>query len=66
MKAVTASLLFLCVLLDFHSPRRPLPGVQDYYNRKGLVSNTAQHKQVFYVLQKFHAEIKEKGGPTAH
>ena len=54
------------VLMDFHSPRRPLPGVQDYYNRKGLVSNTGQHKQAFYVLQKFYAEMKEKGGPTAH
>ena len=32
------------VLMDFHSPRRLLPGTQDYYNRKGLVSNhgTAQ------------------------
>jgi beta-glucuronidase len=43
------------VLMDFHSPRRLLPGVQDYYNRKGLVSNTGQHKKVFYVLQKFYA-----------
>jgi beta-glucuronidase len=47
------------VLMDFHSPRRLLPGVQDYYNRKGLVSNTGQHKQAFYVLQKFYREMKE-------
>jgi len=47
------------VLMDFHSPRRLLPGVQDYYNRKGLVSNTGQHKQVFYVLQKFYREMKQ-------
>jgi beta-glucuronidase len=47
------------VLMDFHSPRRFLPGVQDYYNRKGLVSNTGQHKQAFYVLQKFYGEMKE-------
>jgi len=47
------------VLMDFHSPRRPLPGIQDYYNRKGLVSNTGQHKQAFYVLQKFYQEIRE-------
>jgi beta-glucuronidase len=45
--------------MDFHSPRRFLPGVQDYYNRKGLVSNTGQHKQAFYVLQKFYGEMKE-------
>jgi beta-glucuronidase len=54
------------VLMDFHSPRRQLPGIQDYYNRKGLVSNTGQHKQAFYVLQKFYAEVKEKGVLVAH
>lgn len=47
------------VLMDFHSPRRLLPGIQDYYNRKGLVSNTGQHKQVFYVLQKFYRQMME-------
>jgi beta-glucuronidase len=47
------------VLMDFHSPRRFLPGIQDYYNRKGLVSNTGQHKQAFYVLQKFYREMKD-------
>ncbi len=46
------------VLMDFHSPRRLLPGTQDYYNRKGLVSNTGQHKQAFYVLQKFYREME--------
>jgi beta-glucuronidase len=46
------------VLMDFHSPRRLLPGTQDYYNRKGLVSNTGEHKQAFYVLQKFYREMK--------
>ena len=47
------------VLMDFHSPRRVLPGIQDYFNRKGLVSNTGQHKQAFGVLQKFYGEMKE-------
>ncbi len=46
------------VLMDFHSPRRLLPGIQDYYNRKGLVSNTGRHKQAFYVLQKFYQELE--------
>jgi len=46
------------VLMDFHSPRRFLPGVQDYYNRKGLISNQGQHKQAFYVLQKYYREIE--------
>jgi beta-glucuronidase len=47
------------VLMDFHSPRRVLPGIQDYFNRKGLVSNVGEHKQAFYVLQKFYRELKE-------
>jgi len=46
------------VLMDFHSPRRLLPGIQDYYNRKGLVSNLGQHKQAFYVLQKYYRELE--------
>jgi beta-glucuronidase len=44
------------VLMDFHTPRRPLPGIQDYYNRKGLISNRGQRKQAWYVLQKFYRE----------
>jgi beta-glucuronidase len=46
------------VLMDFHSPRRLLPGTQDYYNRKGLISNLGQHKQAFDVLQKFYREME--------
>ena len=46
------------VLMDFHSPRRFLPGIQDYYNRKGLISNLGEHKQAFYVLQKFYRELE--------
>ena len=45
------------VLMDFRSPRRPLPGVQDYYNRKGLISDRGQRKQAFYTLQKFYREL---------
>ena len=44
------------VLMDFRSPRRFLPGIQDYFNRKGLVSDRGQKKQAFYVLQKFYRE----------
>ena len=46
------------VLMDFRSPRRQLPGVQDFYNRKGLISNQGQHKQAFYVLQKYYQELE--------
>jgi beta-glucuronidase len=39
------------ILVDFRSPRRPLPGVQDGWNRKGLVSNDGTKKQAFGVLR---------------
>jgi beta-glucuronidase len=42
------------VLADFRSPRRPLPGVQDGWNRKGLISDKGEKKQAFYVLQDFY------------
>jgi len=44
------------VLMDFRSPRRLLPGIQDYHNRKGLISDRGERKKAFYVLQKFYAE----------
>jgi len=44
------------VLMDFRSPRRTLPGIQDYFNRKGLFSDRGQRKQAFYVLQKYYRE----------
>ena len=44
------------VLMDFRSPRRTLAGIQDYFNRKGLLSDRGQRKQAFYVLQKFYRE----------
>jgi beta-glucuronidase len=42
------------ILTDFRSPRRPLPRVQDFYNRKGLISNRGERKLAFYVLQSFY------------
>ena len=44
------------ILMDFRSPRRTLAGIQDYYNRKGVISDRGQRKQAFYVLQKFYQE----------
>ena len=49
------------VLMDFRSPLRMLPGVQDYHNRKGLVSNRGQRKLAFYTLQKFYRKMAEAG-----
>ncbi len=39
------------ILMDFRSPSRQLPGVQDYFNRKGLISDQGQKKAAFGVLQ---------------
>ena len=44
------------VLMDFRSPNRPLSGIQDEFNRKGLISDQGQKKQAFYVLQKAYKE----------
>jgi beta-glucuronidase len=38
------------ILKDFRSPRRQRPGLQDGWNRKGLVSETGQKKMAFGVL----------------
>jgi beta-glucuronidase len=39
------------ILVDFRSPRRPLPGIQDGWNRKGLVANDGTRKQAFGILR---------------
>jgi beta-glucuronidase len=49
------------VLMDFRSPLRMLPGVQDYHNRKGLISNRGQRKLAFYTLQKFYKKLGDAG-----
>ncbi len=47
------------ILMDFRSPRRPLAGVQDFFNRKGLYSNTGEKKKAFYILQQFYNSIND-------
>jgi beta-glucuronidase len=44
------------VLMDFRSPVRQLPGVQDGFNRKGLVSDQGMKKKAFFVLQKAYQD----------
>jgi beta-glucuronidase len=44
------------ILMDFRSPNRPLQGIQDEFNRKGLVSDQGKKKLAFYVLQKAYTE----------
>ncbi len=46
------------ILMDFRSPRRPLPGIQDFWNRKGLVSERGQRKKAFFVLQRWYRELR--------
>jgi len=46
------------VLKDFRRPRRTLPRFEDYFNRKGLVSNGGERKKAFFVLQKFYQELQ--------
>ena len=48
------------ILVDFRSPRRPLPNIQDFFNRKGLISNRGERKQAFYVLQGFYRELMKE------
>ncbi|MBP6759058.1 MAG: beta-glucuronidase [Flavobacterium sp.] len=46
------------ILVDFRSPRRLLPGIQDGYNRKGLISNDGNKKKAFFVLKDFYEKYK--------
>jgi beta-glucuronidase len=49
------------ILTDFRSPRRPLPGIQDFYNRKGLISGEGERKLAFFTLQNFYREMMKEG-----
>ncbi len=45
------------ILKDFRTPMRVLPGIQDGYNRKGLVSEEGEQKLAFGVLQRWYASL---------
>jgi beta-glucuronidase len=47
------------ILVDFRSPRRHLPTIQDLWNRKGLFSPDGVKKKAFFVLQQFYRELAE-------
>ena len=40
------------ILMDFRSPTRNIPKLQDGYNRKGLISEDGKKKQAFFTMQK--------------
>jgi beta-glucuronidase len=46
------------ILMDFQSPRRPLTGIQDGWNRKGLISENGQKKKAFWILKEWYDEIE--------
>ncbi|MGB3543765.1 glycoside hydrolase family 2 protein [Rubrivirga sp.] len=51
------------ILMDFRSPRRPLPGIQDFWNRKGVVSPEGQRKMAFDVMREWYGRIEAEGRP---
>ncbi len=51
------------ILMDFRSPRRTLPGIEDYFNRKGLVSDRGEKKKAFFVLQQFYLGMQTPTNP---
>src|SRR5262249_7959300 len=46
------------ILKVFRTPRRTLPSIEDYFNRKGLVDEHGVKKKAFFVLQKFYPEVQ--------
>jgi beta-glucuronidase len=48
------------VLVDFRSPRRPLAGIQDFYNRKGLFSDRGERKSAFFILRDYYRTMESK------
>jgi len=47
------------ILMDFRSPKRVLTGIQDGYNRKGLISDQGQKKKAFYIMQDFYKKMEK-------
>jgi len=41
-------------LVDFRSPKRVSPGIQDGFNRKGIVSSDGVKKKAFTTLQEYY------------
>jgi beta-glucuronidase len=42
------------ILMDFRSPRRQLPDIQDGWNRKGLLSEKGEKKKAYRILKNFY------------
>jgi beta-glucuronidase len=48
------------ILVDFRSPRRPLPRIQDEWNRKGLIGSNGERKKAYFVLQDYYKRMGER------
>jgi beta-glucuronidase len=48
------------VLVDFRSPRRQHPYFQDFWNRKGLISNGGQKKLAFWTLKRYYDDVQRR------
>ncbi|RBQ11323.1 glycoside hydrolase family 2 protein [Pedobacter miscanthi] len=48
------------ILTDFRSPRRQHPIYQNFWNRKGLISETGKKKKAYYVLKEFYDQMQVK------
>ena len=49
------------LLVDFRSPRRVLPEIQDGYNRKGLISEEGKKKKAFFILKDYYKKKMSAG-----
>lgn len=47
------------ILTDYYSPRRPRYGIQDWHNRKGLISEKGEKKKAFYVVKDWYKQKEE-------
>jgi beta-glucuronidase len=48
------------VLVDFRSPRRQHPYFQDFWNRKGLISNEGKKKLAFWTLKQYYDDVQRR------
>jgi len=48
------------VLADFRSPRRQNPYFQDFWNRKGLVSDDGKKKMAFWTLKRYYDAVQRR------
>jgi beta-glucuronidase len=48
------------IIADFRSPRRQLPGIQDGWNRKGVLDQKGEKKQAWSVLKNYYDERSQR------